>query len=156
MTAADYDSYSIREALPGDLESVIGLIADDKIGRIREQKEEKESYRIAFDSILTADYMSFVVMENSASELVACLQLMILPHLSRQGVTRAQVESVRVRSDLRGRGLGRRMMEYACNQASKRGCGLMQLTTDKRRDEARAFYEAVGFEPSHLGFKRVL
>ena len=38
-------------------------------------------------------------------------------------------------------------------QARERGCGLVQLTSDKRRSDAIRFYESLGFERSHEGLK---
>jgi GNAT superfamily N-acetyltransferase len=58
-----------------------------------------------------------------------------------------------VREDLRGRGLGHTLMEWAIEEARRRGCALVQLTSDKRRDEAHRFYGRLGFTASHEGFK---
>ena len=35
----------------------------------------------------------------------------------------------------------------------RRGCGLVQLTSDKRRSAAHSFYGALGFEATHQGYK---
>jgi GNAT superfamily N-acetyltransferase len=48
------------------------------------------------------------------------------------------------------------MMQWAIAQCRARGCGLVQLTTDKRRRDAHRFYEALGFEASHEGMKLAL
>ena len=40
--------------------------------------------------------------------------------------------------------------------AHQDGCGLVQLTSDKRRADAIRFYESLGFEASHEGLKRPL
>jgi GNAT superfamily N-acetyltransferase len=66
------------------------------------------------------------------------------------------IEAVRVRSDLRGAGIGRRMMAYAVGRARSRGCAMAQLTSDKRRTDAHRFYERLGFLKSHEGFKYYL
>ena len=42
-----------------------------------------------------------------------------------------------------------RLAEYAREQ----GCGLVELTTDKSREDAHRFYDRLGFEPSHIGYK---
>ncbi len=65
-------------------------------------------------------------------------------------------ESVRVASDLRGRRIGEAMMQDAENRARAAGCSLMQLTTNRNRAEAHRFYQRLGFEDSHLGFKKSL
>jgi GNAT superfamily N-acetyltransferase len=66
---------------------------------------------------------------------------------------RAQIEAVRVREDLRGRGLGGALIAWAVGEARRRGCALVQLTSDKRREEAHRFYGRLGFAPTHEGFK---
>ena len=73
--------------------------------------------------------------------------------LSRQGVLRAQIESVRVAASQRGQGLGHAMISYAIGQARAAGCGLVQLTSDKQRPGAIRFYESLGFTATHEGLK---
>jgi GNAT superfamily N-acetyltransferase len=81
------------------------------------------------------------------------MQLTLLPGLSRHGMLRAQIEAVRVAAGQRGQGLGRAMIAWAIEQARGHGCGLVQLTSDKRRPDAIRFYEAMGFTASHEGLK---
>jgi GNAT superfamily N-acetyltransferase len=45
------------------------------------------------------------------------------------------------------------MMGWAIGEARRRGCGLVQLTTDKARPDAHRFYERLGFVASHQGMK---
>jgi GNAT superfamily N-acetyltransferase len=66
---------------------------------------------------------------------------------------RAQIEAVRVSSRRRGEGLGRWFFDALIAIARERGCGLVQLTSDKRRTEAHRFYGSLGFVASHEGFK---
>jgi GNAT superfamily N-acetyltransferase len=56
----------------------------------------------------------------------------------------------------RGRGLGAAMIGWAVDESRRRGCGLVQLTTDKSRTDARRFYERLGFVASHEGMKLAL
>ncbi len=44
----------------------------------------------------------------------------------------------------------------AIEEARRRGCALVQLTSDKRRTDAHRFYERLGFVASHEGFKLAL
>ena len=66
---------------------------------------------------------------------------------------RGQIEGVRVSSGQRGQGLGRAMIERAIEVAREQGCGLVQLTSDKRRPDAVRFYQSLGFTASHEGLK---
>lgn len=44
-------------------------------------------------------------------------------------------------------------MRWAIEEARRRGCDLVQLTSDKQRSGAHRFHEQLGFERSHEGFK---
>ena len=85
--------------------------------------------------------------------MIATLQLTFIPSLTHTGGERAQVEGVRIAAGSRSTGAGRRLLERAISRAQKRGCKTVQLTTDKRRAEARRFYEALGFGAMHEGVK---
>jgi GNAT superfamily N-acetyltransferase len=63
------------------------------------------------------------------------------------------IESVRVSSAHRSSGIGTKLFEWAIARARERGCRMLQLTTDKRRSDAKRFYEALGFVASHEGMK---
>jgi GNAT superfamily N-acetyltransferase len=60
---------------------------------------------------------------------------------------------VRVSQQLRGQGIGGELLSWAIQEAQRRGCGLVQLTSDKRRHEAHRLYGRLGFIASHDGFK---
>ena len=45
------------------------------------------------------------------------------------------------------------MLQWAIEECRKRGCGLVQLTSDERRPDAHRFYEALGFRATHRGYK---
>ena len=81
------------------------------------------------------------------------MQLTFVPGMTYRGGWRAQIEGVRVAADCRSTGVGRRMLRWAIDQSRKRGCHLVQLTTDKTRPDALHFYESLGFVASHVGLK---
>ena len=58
-----------------------------------------------------------------------------------------------MRSAERSRGLGAALFEWAVGEARRRGCSLVQLTTDKKRTDAHRFYDRLGFTASHEGYK---
>jgi GNAT superfamily N-acetyltransferase len=139
-----------RTAAEGDLPAIVALLADDTIGAGREG--DIEAYRAAFADI-DADPRSHLVVADIDGEVAGTLQLTFIPGLSRMGTERAQIEAVRVGSAHRGRGLGHQMIDWAIGEARRRGCGLVQLTSDKRRGDAIRFYESLGFEATHEGMK---
>ncbi|MFI6257675.1 GNAT family N-acetyltransferase [Micromonospora zamorensis] len=144
-----------REAVRGDLPAVIVLLADDVLGKARDFTEVDEAYERAFADI-SADPRNQLIVAEQDTELVGCLQITYIPGLGRHGAERSLIESVRVRSDRRGQGLGRELMTWAVDQARQRGCALVQLTTDKTREDAHRFYLSLGFVASHEGMKLAL
>lgn len=81
------------------------------------------------------------------------LQITFIPYLTYQGRWRALVEGVRVSAGVRSRGVGAAMLQWAIERARSRDCVMVQLTTDKAREDALRFYERLGFVPSHHGMK---
>ncbi|PWU53971.1 GNAT family N-acetyltransferase [Micromonospora globispora] len=144
-----------REAVRADLPGIIALLADDVLGKARDFTEVDEAYEKAFADI-TADPRNHLIVADADGELVGCMQITYIPGLGRHGAERSLIESVRVRSDLRGRGLGRDMMTWAIDRARERGCALVQLTTDKSRADAHRFYRNLGLVASHEGMKLAL
>ena len=144
----------IRIAARGDLPAIVRLIADDGLGRGRENLSDTLApcSTEAFADI-EADPNNEIAIMVLDGAVIGCLQLTYIPGLSRQGAWRAQIESVRIASRLRGQGLGRTFFEWAIARARDKGCALVQLTTDKSRAEAHKFYESLGFTASHEGMK---
>ncbi|MEU3773872.1 GNAT family N-acetyltransferase [Streptomyces sp. NPDC032472] len=137
-----------REATRQDLPVVLALLADAG----EERAEVTEAHEQAFAAI-AADPRNEMLVLADADAVVGCLQLTYIPGLGQGGRERALVEAVRIREDRRGGGLGAELMRLAVERARGRGCGLVQLTSNKRRSGAHRFYERLGFARSHEGFK---
>jgi GNAT superfamily N-acetyltransferase len=60
---------------------------------------------------------------------------------------------VRIDGSRRGLRLGEQLLTWAIDEARRRGCQLIQLTTDKQRPDAHRFYERLGFAATHEGMK---
>ena len=145
----------LRRAIPRDLPSIVELLADDSLGAARESAGDLEPYRQAFEAI-DADPAHLLLVAEADGDVVATMQLSFLPGLARRGALRAQLEAVRVDAGHRGTGLGREMIGWAIDEARRRGCALVQLTSDKQRPDAHRFYARLGFVASHEGMKLVL
>lgn len=146
--------HTIRTATRADLAAVIGLLVDDVLGSGRDTLTATldPAYEAAFAAIERDPNQKIAVME-SAGQIIGCMQISYLPGLSRKGMWRGQIESVRITRSLRGQGLGRTFFLWAIEDCRARGCGLVQLATDASRTDAQRFYLGLGFEPSHVGMK---
>ncbi|MEM8759473.1 MAG: GNAT family N-acetyltransferase, partial [Pseudomonadota bacterium] len=122
----------IREATAADLPEITALLADDGLGRNREEPGDPV-YAAAFARMQAQPGNVVLVATGPDGAILGCLQITIIHGLSRRGMTRAQIEGVRVAASACGAGLGRQLMEAAIARARMAGCGLVQLTSDKRR-----------------------
>jgi GNAT superfamily N-acetyltransferase len=151
LTCGDVE---LRRARREDLDAIVGLLAADPLGRSREQPG-CEAYERAFRAV-DASPAQLLVVATHRDAVVGTFQLTFIPGLARRGALRAQVEAVRVREEYRRQGLGLAMLEWAIAEARRRGCAVVQLTSDKTRTEAHRFYERLGFVASHEGLKLAL
>lgn len=145
----------LRRATASDVAAVVGLIADDQLGATRENVGDLTAYLRAF-AVIDADPAQLLVVLDDDGVVVGTMQVSFIPGLSRGGALRGQVEAVRVADSHRGQRLGEQMVRWAVAEAARRGCALVQLTTDTRRTDAHRFYERLGFTASHVGFKMTL
>jgi GNAT superfamily N-acetyltransferase len=144
-----------RNAQKKDVSFIIEMLANDKLGALREDYQEPlpEKYYEAFDNIYADENQELIVVEDDQNIIIGTLQLSFIQYLTYQGGIRAQIEAVRIREDKRGEGIGEQLFNWAINRAKERGAHLLQLTTDKQRPEALKFYEKLGFIASHEGMK---
>ena len=146
---------TMRRATADDVPALVSMLADDHLGAQRESPDDPAAYRPAFDRI-DADPNQHLMVAERDGRTVGTLQLTVIPGLSRRGSSRALIEAVRIHADARGSGLGSQLIEWSIAEARRQGCVLVQLTSDATRIDAHRFYERLGFEASHLGFKMQL
>ena len=146
-----------RTATRNDLPAMIGLIADDQLGQVREDARLPLDQRYV-DALaaIERDSNQLLVVVEQAGAVIGCFQISFIPGISRRGAWRGQIESVRVARAQRGAGIGTAMFEWAIAECRRRGCTLVQLYTDKSRTDAHRFYERLGFKASHEGMKLAL
>lgn len=146
---------TFRKAKQADLAAIVEMLIDDPLGVQREEIEFPlaDAYQNAFEKIDGDANQELIVAETVEGQIVGTLQLSFIQYLTYRGGLRAQIEAVRIDRNYRGKGLGKQLIEWAIERAKKRGAHLIQLTTDKSRPEAISFYNRIGFQASHEGFK---
>ena len=146
-----------RSAHPEDLPLIVGLIVEDSVVATNDDPAEAmhADYTAALAAIDADPNQEMIVVEDDGMA-VGCFQLSYLPGLMRRGMWRGQIEVVHVAEEHRNRGLGSEMMRWALQRCRERGCGMVQLTSNKHRLDAHRFYERLGFLKSHEGFKYYL
>jgi len=149
------DEVVVRVAQRRDVPELVALMMDDTLGRERESTDDLSPYYDAWDEMALDPSCELLVLDLDG-RVVGSATLNYARHLARKGMRRCTVEAVRVVSGLRGKGLGQVLMQACLDMARARGCGLVQLTSDKRRSDAHRFYQRLGFVASHEGMKLYL
>ncbi len=146
-----------RDATAADLAFIVRLIVDDNVVATNDRPDEPDHPRyLAALAAIDADRNQRLVIAEQDGQSVGTLQLTFIPGINRLGETRCIIEAVHIAPTHRNLGLGSEMIRWAIEQARVHGCGLVQLTSNKKRLDAHRFYERLGFSKSHEGFKLAL
>ena len=146
-----------RKAVEADLPFIVRLLTEDAV-RVTEDRPEEPfhpRYVAALDE-LGRDPNQMMMVAVLDGDTVGTIQLTFIPGISSLGMKRCLVEAVHIAPAHRSKGLGSEMIQWAIAQARERGCGMVQLTSNKKRLDAHRFYERLGFLKSHEGFKYYL
>lgn len=92
---------------------------------------------------MLADPNSHLYVIREDGRIVACASLCIY---HQPFSTDATIESVVVSSKMRGRGLGRKLMEHLIEEAARIDVDCIHLTSNPKREAANALYQKMGFE----------
>ncbi|WP_316861632.1 GNAT family N-acetyltransferase [uncultured Cohaesibacter sp.] len=148
--------FPIREARRDDVAAIVAMLTDDFLGANRENQSDLAPYLAAFETMDADPNNNLFVVCDENDEPIGTFQLIYMQGLSVGACKRAEVEAVRIASTMRGQGIGKQMFDYAIEKARADGCGMMQLTTNKQRVDGQRFYDRLGFEASHIGYKMKL
>ena len=145
----------IRRATRADVPAIRDLYAGDYLSANKDVVGSLGAALEAFDDIEARPDDTLYVAEIDG-RVVGTLQLTILRYLTYGGARVGLIEAVHVAESERNRGIGRAMMRAAIEEARRRGCNRVQLTSNKQRKDAHRFYERLGYVASHVGMKKTL
>ena len=148
------DELAVRPAGESDLPAVLALIAEGS--RSPEPTDGPTARQQTAFAEIVRDAHQDLLVGVLGEQVVCTAQVTWLRVLSGDGALYCQVENVRTRSDVRGRGIGTLLLQGIEHEARRRGAARLQLTSHLSRDRAHAFYARLGFEPSHVGMKKPL
>ncbi|MCI5057749.1 MAG: GNAT family N-acetyltransferase [Flavobacteriales bacterium] len=153
----EVNNFTLRSAEEKDLSEIIRLLIEDDLGTTREHFSDPllPSYREAFRAIRKDNNQLLLIVEYHNQVIGAC-HLTFMPSLSFKGSWRLNIENVHVDKKFQNQGVGKWMLKKAMDLGRERGCKIVQLTTNKKRFRAKAFYEKLGFEATHEGMKLYL
>lgn len=148
------DGIIIRRARESDLSHLIAMFAADDVGGHGDTTDADayDDYLRAFNMIDASQNEQLFVAERDG-DVVGTFQILFNRTLTGRGSLSMIIEAVQTRPDMRGQGIGAQMISYAIEEAKRRDCRLVQLTSNAARTDAHRFYERLGFAKSHAGFK---
>jgi len=149
------DEMIVRPARTEDLSVLVEMYQDLSLeGESREKVSRPlpEAYGQAFQQI-DADPRQHLLVVEAGGRIMATLVLIIVPNLTHVGRPWAAIENVVVARGQRDRGYGEVLMRRAIDEARRAGCYRLSLTCNKRRTDARRFYERLGFVATHEGYR---
>lgn len=147
----------IEKASPDHLMEIVEIInAGATSVRKNKEYDNWQDYRTAFDALITAPECDIYVALDETGAVVGTYQIHFLKGIAFMGRPRVELESVHVRSDQRGKGIGRTMMEHAEALARSVNACIIQLTSNKEREGSHHFYRQLGYGQSHLGYKKMM
>lgn len=144
--------FTLRESKWDDLPQIVKLLSDDDLGCFREEYCLPQCYIEAYRNICE-DKNSRIIVASCERGIIGCMQITFTQYLSHKGSVRATIENVRVAKEMRNLGIGTRLICHAISLAKEKNASIVQLTTDKKRAEAKKFYEKNGFANTHDGMK---
>ena len=147
-------SVEVRPLGRGEVAAAVAVLIGGALGPPAERPDDPDAYWRAAEETAARGGAVLVATEDGA--VVGLCQVIVMRHFQHAGGLCAELESVHVREDRRGRGIGGALLQAAEVLARERGCYRVQLTSNLARADAHRFYEAHGFRPTHRGFKKVL
>jgi len=139
----------IRPAIQSDERSVYDLITT-LMGFPREQ----EAFHGVFVRNLHSGSVLYYVAESDGT-IVCFGSLHIEPQLHHVGLA-GEIQELVVHETVRSKGIGAELVSRLEEEAEKRGCVSIEVTTRKRWVDAQRFYERVGFGQTHVNFTKEL
>ncbi|WP_434052623.1 MAG: GNAT family N-acetyltransferase [Roseibium sp.] len=147
----------IKKADLSHLQDIVSIINAGATS-IRKDKEfdDWQEYRPAFEALIAAPEADIYVALSGDGDVIGTYQIHFLKGLAFKGRPRAELESVHVRSDQRGTGVGRLIMEHAEGLARAQNACMVQLTSNREREGSHHFYRRLDYDQSHLGYKKMM
>jgi GNAT superfamily N-acetyltransferase len=138
----------LREARPEDAPAVAALLAELGYPSSTDQAFERIA-RIGRDP-------STLILVAELDDEVAGLAALHVQNLVERDDVGCTVAALVVGERFRRRGVGARLNEALEAEARARGCEALALHTAHRREDAHAFYEALGYEHSGRRYRKQL
>jgi N-acetylglutamate synthase-like GNAT family acetyltransferase len=138
---------SIRLAEESDEASVYELVT-----ALMAVSLDRKSFQDVFAQNLRDDNVLYYIAERDGF-VIGFASLHIEPQLHHAGLV-GEIQELIVHETVRDKGIGAQLVSRLEQEAEKRGCVSIEVTTKNFRVDAQRFYEQVGFKRTHVNFTK--
>lgn len=131
----------IREAIPSDLNELLGLYLFLHEDRIPESSSHLEK---TWQTIIQ-DANHHIIVKEIDGQIVSSCVCVIIPNLTRNVRPYAFIENVVTREDCRGKGYASECLQYAKELAIQNHCYKIMLLTGTKSQATLDFYQNAGY-----------
>jgi ribosomal protein S18 acetylase RimI-like enzyme len=144
------ESFEVREASLADANEVVRLLA--LLGHAQPPADANTRLAAFLDQ---GQHILVAAQASSApgSPLVGAVTLHITPVMHRLGPI-GRLTAVIVDESERGKGIGRALVSASEAFLFGRGCAMIEVTSNKKRTDAHAFYEGLGYTGTSFRFAK--
>ena len=139
----------IRPAVESDERSVYDLITT-----LMGFPLDRAAFHEVFVRNLHSKSVLYYVAESDGT-IVGFGSLHIEPQLHHVGLA-GEIQELVVHETVRSKGIGAELVSRLEEEAEKRGCVSIEVTTRKRWVDAQRFYKGMGFWQTHVNFTKEL
>lgn len=135
----------IRKAALSDMDAVYGFLCD-----LEGEKLDYAGFSAVFTENLSNPKVHYFVLQKD-EEIAGFISLHIqrlLHHTAPIG----EIQELYISPEVRGEGMGRRLVETAVNKARESGCKQVEVCCNQKRLKTHKFYEHIGFMNTHFKF----
>ncbi|WP_078381920.1 GNAT family N-acetyltransferase [Sutcliffiella halmapala] len=104
-----------------------------------------------FEQIKVYPFYKIFVLEVD-KQIAATFTLIICDNFGHGGLKFAIVENVVVHPSFKRMGIGKQMMDMAAEIATENNCYKLMLSSNEKREDAHAFYDALDFKRHGVSF----
>ena len=112
---------------------------------------DQEIFTRIYAEYLTAPLTLLYVAVGSETEIVGFISCKGQSLLHHEGLV-FEIQELIVTAAHQGRGVGRKLIDVLKSELTRLEAKSLEVTSNKRRKEAHAFYQSVGFLNSHEKF----
>jgi (aminoalkyl)phosphonate N-acetyltransferase len=138
----------IRPAQINDVESIYS-----KICELENNKMDKSTFAGIFKENLKKDNIFYIVAEFQGQP-IGFISLHIQKLLHHNG-NAAEIQELFVDSDMRGKKIGSKLINYAKDISEKHQCKSFEVSCNLKRAQAHKFYEKEGLSKTHYKLTKI-